>query len=89
MDLNKGEIHESDNNQQDVYRKLRFTRHKIAMPAEQFTFEQSAPGGPRGDREIGAPEMKVIVDSLRKIQSTYLTEFKSKISATINPKITK
>lgn len=84
MDLKNGEIHESDNNEQDVYRKLRFTRHKIAMPAEQFTFEQSAPGGPRGDREIGAPEMKVIVDSLRKIQSTYLTEFKSKIITSVN-----
>lgn len=84
MDLKNGEIHESDNNEQDVYRKLRFVHHKIAMPAEQFTFEQSAPGGPRGDREIGAPEMQVIVDSLRKIQKAYYAEFKSKITSTTN-----
>lgn len=83
MDLKNGEIHESDNNQQDVYRKLRFTRHKIAMPAEQFTFEQSSPGGPRGDREIGAPEMMVIVDSLKKIQNNYLEEYKNKINASL------
>ncbi len=83
MDLKNGEIHESDNNQQDVYRKLRFTRHKIAMPAEQFTFEQSSPGGPRGDREIGAPEMMVIVDSLKKIQNNYLVEYKNKINASL------
>ncbi len=83
MDLKNGEIHESDNNQQDVYRKLRFTRHKIAMPAEQFTFEQSSPGGPRGDREIGAPEMMVIVDSLRKIQNSYLEEYKNKINGSL------
>lgn len=83
MDLKNGEIHESDNNQQDVYRKLRFTRHKIAMPAEQFTFEQSSPGGPRGDREIGAPEMMVIVDSLKKIQNNYLEEYKNKINASM------
>ncbi|KAF0152618.1 MAG: permease YjgP/YjgQ family protein [Ignavibacteria bacterium] len=84
MDLKNGEIHESDNYEQDVYRKLRFAHHKIAMPAEQFTFEQSAPGGPRGDREIGAPEMQVIVDSLKKIQQTYYTEFKKKISSITN-----
>lgn len=81
MDLTNGEIHESDHNDQDIYRKLRFVHHKIAMPAEQFTFEQSAPGGQRGDREIGANEMQKIVDSLRNIQKGYFNEFKSKISA--------
>lgn len=81
MDLKNGEIHESDNNDQSIYRKLRFIKHKIAMPAEQFTFEQSAPGGQRGDREIGANEMQLIVDSLRNIQKVYFNEFKSKINA--------
>jgi len=84
MDLKNGEIHESDINAQDVYRKLRFVHHKIAMPAEQFTFEQSAPGGPRGDREIGAPQMQLIVDSLRNIQQNYFNEFKEKIRNTIS-----
>jgi lipopolysaccharide export system permease protein len=84
MDLKNGEIHESDNYRQDIYRKLRFKRHKIAMPAEQFTFEQSTPGGPRGDREIGAPAMRKIVDSLTIVRSSYYTELKSKISSAVN-----
>ncbi|MDX9924691.1 MAG: LptF/LptG family permease, partial [Ignavibacteriaceae bacterium] len=37
-------------------------------PGDQFTFEQSAPGGPKGDRELGASEMLLIVDSLDNIQ---------------------
>jgi lipopolysaccharide export system permease protein len=80
MDLSNGEIHESDNNQQKSYRRLRFTRHKIAMNAEQFTFEQTSPGGPRGDRELGAPEMMKTVDSLNKVSDSYLAELKSRIN---------
>lgn len=79
MDLKNGEIHESDNTKQNSYRRLRFDRHKIAMPAEQFTFEQSAPGGQRYEREIGAPQLKVIVDSLEVIRADYLKEYYSKI----------
>ncbi|MBI5731545.1 MAG: LptF/LptG family permease [Ignavibacteriales bacterium] len=79
MDLKNGEIHESDNTEQNSYRRLRFERHKIAMPAEQFTFEQSAPGGQRYEREIGAPHLKVIVDSLEVIRADYFKEYYSKI----------
>lgn len=80
MDLNEGEIHEFNNSNWNQYRRLRFSRHKIAMPAEQFTFEQSTPGGPRGDRELGAPQMLAIVDSLQKIRERYLSEMESAIS---------
>jgi len=80
MDLVNGEIHESDNSKENVYRKLRFERHKIALPAEQFTFEQSAPGGPRGDREMGAQDMIVIVDSLNQIYQKNLADFKDRKS---------
>jgi lipopolysaccharide export system permease protein len=83
MDLNSGEIHESDNTNSSVYRKLSFARHKIAMPADQFTFEQSSPGGPRGDRELGADDMLVIVDSLNIIKNEYQTEFNNRISALV------
>ncbi len=79
MDLRNGEIHESDNIQPDEYRRLRFDRHKISMPADQFTFEQTAPGGPRGDRELGAHQMLAIVDSLEKIKLDYREELHSKI----------
>ena len=86
MDLNKGEIHESNNNQKDGYRKMRFERHKIAMPAEQFTFEQSGPGGSRGDREMGAQQMIAIVDSLDTVKNKLIKEYDKKIATLIgNP----
>ncbi|MDH7603990.1 MAG: LptF/LptG family permease [Melioribacter sp.] len=80
MDLTNGEIHETDNTNSIEYRRLRFQRHKIAMPAEQFTFEQSTPGGPRGDRELGAKEMLRIVDSLNVFLTQYENELNKKIS---------
>ncbi|PKL83283.1 MAG: YjgP/YjgQ family permease [Ignavibacteriae bacterium HGW-Ignavibacteriae-3] len=79
MDLYSGEIHESDNTEKKSYRKLRFIRHKIAMPAEQFAFEQSASGGQRGDRELGAYQLKKIADSLEIIQTRYFKDYNSRI----------
>lgn len=64
MDLQKGEIHESDAAGTSLYRKLVFEKHRIAMNADQFSFQQSAPGGPRGERELSTVVMNVIVDSL-------------------------
>lgn len=84
MDLTNGEIHETDNTNSLEYRRLRFQRHKIAMPAEQFTFEQSAPGGPRGDRELGAQDMLKIVDSLNVYKIQYDSELNKKILSLIN-----
>jgi lipopolysaccharide export system permease protein len=66
MDLRNGEIHESGVGQTNLYRKLVFEKHRIAMDADQFSFQQSAPGGPRGDRELSTHDMGIIVDSLRK-----------------------
>lgn len=86
MDLKNGEIHESDNTEQNSYRRLRFERHKIAMPAEQFTFEQSAPGGQRYEREIGASQLKVLVDSLEVIRADYFKEYFAKVISFTNSK---
>jgi len=83
LDLNNGEIHETDNTQKNSYQKLQFTRHKIAMPADQFTFEQSGPGGQRGDRELGAPQLKVLADSVAKIQSSYFADYSRRIKLLI------
>jgi lipopolysaccharide export system permease protein len=83
MDLQKGEIHESSNNAKDAYRKLRFERHKIAMPAEQFTFEQSGPDGTRGDREMGAQQMLRIEDSLEIVKGKIDLEYDKKIESII------
>lgn len=64
MNLENGEIHESDVSSTNLYRRLRFDRHRIAMDGAQFTFQQSALGSPRGERELSASAMQVIVDSL-------------------------
>ena len=66
MDLTNGQIHESDIYETNTYRKLIFTNHRIAMDADQFSFQQSTPGGPRGERELSTDDMLIIVDSLRK-----------------------
>ncbi len=87
MDLTYGEIHEGDNTYPSEYRRLRFQHHKIAIPADQFTFEQSTPGGPRGDRELGAQDMIKIVDSLQTLFNQYKDELNKKISGLINSKI--
>ncbi len=81
LDLKNGEIHESDNTDRTSYRRMRFEKHKIAMPADQFSFEQSSTlSGQRGDRELGAPAMIVIVDSLNKIRSKYMKDYELKIN---------
>lgn len=74
MDLWKGEIHESNSAQTNLYRKLVFNKHRIAMPADLFTFQQSAPGQPRGDRELSTDAMLSIIDSLNILHNKYSAE---------------
>ena len=67
MDLKRGEIHELDLQRMMSYRKIRFESHRIAMDVEGFDFTRSSESAfQRGNRELGAPEMMVIVDSLRQ-----------------------
>lgn len=66
MNLEQGEIHETDIQQTNLYRKLIFTKHRIIMNADQFMLHQSGPGEQRGDRELSADAMMYIVDSLAK-----------------------
>ena len=73
MDLWSGEIHESDPLKPNVYRKLIFKKHRIAMAADQFSFHQSVPGQPRGDRELSAGAMLYIIDSLRTEKANYIS----------------
>lgn len=74
MELSKGEIHESDQVSKNLYRRLVFSNHRIAMNADQFSFQQSTPGGPRGDRELSTDDMNFIVDSLNLIKEKQKTE---------------
>ncbi len=80
MDLKSGEIHESDINDNKVYRKLLFDKHKIIMDADQFSFVQSDFTGPRGDRELSAQDMIVMVDSLSQIRGEYQYELDLRVS---------
>ncbi len=71
MDLYDGEIHESDVQKQNLYRRLIFVKHRITMPADQFTFQQSSLGGNRGERELSIQAMNAIIDSLNIIGNKY------------------
>jgi lipopolysaccharide export system permease protein len=71
MDLWDGEIHESDAMHPNLYRKLSFQKHRIAMNAEQFSFHQSAFDQPRGDRELSANAMLTIIDSLQLVKTDF------------------
>ncbi len=71
MNLENGEIHESDVSKTNLYRRVRFERHRIAMDGAQFTFQQSALGSPRGERELSASAMRGIVDSLSVTEKQY------------------
>ncbi len=65
MDLQDGEIHESEVRNSTIYRKLVFKKHRIIMNAEQFSFQQSS-GVLRGEREMGVDTMQTIVDNYEK-----------------------
>ena len=80
LDLKNGEIHESELGDRSEYRILKFQKHKIALPGEDFTFQQSAPGGPRGDRELSAQDMLVIVDSISILRQEYLVDYDQKLT---------
>ncbi len=70
VDLRNGEIHRLDLEQPHLYRRIRFTTHRIAMAVEGFDFERSSTSAfTRGDREMSAGDMLAVVDSLRGIQS--------------------
>lgn len=71
LDLVRGEIHESDIKKTGMYRKIVFEKHRIAMNANQFSFQQTA-SGIRGERELSTESMQVIVDSLSKKRDQYI-----------------
>lgn len=75
LDLNEGEIHELNKLEKDRYRILKFNQHKIVMNADEFAFKQSEPGGQRGFREMSAAELTTRLDSLKKMEKTYLASF--------------
>ncbi len=80
MDLQDGEIHESNINNTGAYRRLRFERHKIAMNADQFTFQQSGAAS-RGERELSIEAMNYIIDSLKHTNDYYRKSFYEEVNS--------
>ncbi len=84
IDLYDGEIHETELDNRNKYTRIRFTKHKLFLPADEFTFKQST-DLQRGDRELGAPAMLKIVDSLETIRDKILKTFDEKEKANLLP----
>ncbi len=75
MNLEEGEIHESEVQQTTLYRRLVFTKHRIIMNADQFLLHTSGPGEQRGDRELSANVMMAIVDSISKVKQNLIKRY--------------
>ncbi len=79
LDLHNGEIHQTSRRDPEDYRKIIFRKHKIALDASEFTFQQSSLNSPRGDRELSAGEIRHIVDSLLTIRAKLLKYYRKTI----------
>lgn len=73
IDLQSGEIHESDAAGTTMYRRVFFEKHRIAMGADQFSLQHSRDIG-RGDRELSSSIMMHRVDSLKKLENQAITD---------------
>jgi lipopolysaccharide export system permease protein len=68
MDLQNGEIHQSDESEENQYRRIKFQKHRLLMNVEGFALERTAEGTfQRGDRELSAQVMRVYVDSMEQV----------------------
>ena len=79
LNLFDGEIHTSNTNDLKPYRKLIFENHKIAMDADQFSLRESALGGRRGDRELGAQAILVLADSVENLYNLDIKRFNDRV----------
>ncbi|HMS64633.1 MAG TPA: LptF/LptG family permease [Ignavibacteria bacterium] len=77
MNLNDGEIHQL--NLKDInnsYRKIKFEKHRLTFDAEGFGFKNSSENVfARGERELSADAMNLVVDSLKKMQANSVNKF--------------
>lgn len=80
MDLRDGEIHQLDSRTYTRYRKLRFTRHRVAMPASGFGFQRSdASTTRRDDRTMSGGMMQAIVDSIDTLRNGKIERFEDRM----------
>jgi lipopolysaccharide export system permease protein len=67
MLLYDGEVDQYDNSQVGVYQKVRFDHQQIILSAEGFAFEESSQSAfGRGDRELSADSMRIILVGLQR-----------------------
>ncbi len=67
MNLQKGEIHQLNNlDFANKYRRVEFEKHRIILDAAGFGFQRSSDNAfIRGDRELSAQAMNLIIDSIK------------------------
>lgn len=77
MNLQDGEIHQfNTQNPSQKYRKIEFGKHKIVLPAANFGFQSTDENLlTRGDREMSAEEMSIVVDSFMVNKQRVKTNF--------------
>ena len=83
MNLYDGEIHQYNmkNGNQD-YRKIIFEKHRLTFDAEGFGFKKSDDNAfSRGDRELSANAMKIVVDSLKNSRDNVYENFIKNINS--------
>jgi lipopolysaccharide export system permease protein len=70
MNLQNGEIHQLNVlDMANKYRKVEFTKHRIILDAAGFGFQRSSDNAfIRGDRELSASAMNLLVDSINRIR---------------------
>ncbi|MCX6165708.1 MAG: LptF/LptG family permease [Ignavibacteriae bacterium] len=86
MNLQKGEIHQLNNlDYANKYRKVEFEKHRIILDAAGFGFQRSSDNAfIRGDRELSAPAMNLIVDSIKNMRKKSRENFVTDILTDVN-----
>lgn len=79
LNLFEGEIHTSKVTDFSPYRKLDFDNHKIAMDSDQFSLRESELGGRRGDRELGAPAILQLIDSVKNLYDLDIKRYNDRV----------
>ncbi len=79
FDLENGEIHQLEKNNNKTYRKIKFEKHRIMTEIQGFSFVRSKDGTfEKSDRELSSKEMQKKVDSLKTIISNLKTNLSQK-----------
>ena len=85
MDLQNGEIHQSDESEENKYRRIKFQKHRLLMATEGFALERTAEGTfQRGDRELSAQVMRHYVDSIEQVNKDLSGQIINLVSTDLN-----